>query len=235
MLKVKDLCFAYGKIPILRDLNFFVKKGTITSILGSNGAGKSTTLLAISSLNRPNSGTIEFFDERIEHLAPHEVAARGLIHVPEGRELFPSLTVLENLEMGCAICSTTRKAKAKSFEHVCKLFPILEEKKKQLAGSLSGGEQQMLAIGRGLMSCPKLLLLDEPSLGLAPLVVKEVFRMVAEINAHGVTILLVEQNALRSLSISEQVFVLENGSIAFEGNGRDLLQDQRVKKAYLGL
>jgi branched-chain amino acid transport system ATP-binding protein len=235
MLKVKDLCFAYGKIPILRDLNFFVKEGTITSILGSNGAGKSTTLLTISSLHRVNSGTIEFFNERIEHLAPHEVAVRGLIHVPEGRELFPGLTALENLEMGCAISSITRKAKTGSFEHVFRLFPILKVKIKQMAGSLSGGEQQMLAIGRGLMSCPKLLLLDEPSLGLAPLVVKEVFRMVKEINSHGVTILLVEQNALRSLSISEQVFVLENGSIAFEGNGKDLLQDQRVKRAYLGL
>jgi branched-chain amino acid transport system ATP-binding protein len=235
VLKVKDLCFAYGKIPILRDLNFFVKEGTITSILGSNGAGKSTTLLTISSLHRANSGTIEFFNERIEHLAPHEVAGRGLIHVPEGRELFPGLTVLENLEMGCAISSITRKAKTESFEHVFKLFPILKVKIKQMAGSLSGGEQQMLAIGRGLMSCPKLLLLDEPSLGLAPLVVKEVFHMVKEINSHGVTILLVEQNALRSLSISEQVFVLENGCIAFEGNGKDLLQDQRVKRAYLGL
>lgn len=235
MLKVKDLCFAYGKIPILRDLNFFVKEGIITSILGSNGAGKSTTLLTISSLNRANSGTIEFFNERIEHLAPHEIASRGLIHVPEGRELFPSLTVLENLEMGCAISPTARKAKPESFQYVFKLFSVLKEKKKQLAGSLSGGEQQMLAIGRGLMSCPKLLLLDEPSLGLAPLVVKEVFRMVTEINSHGVTILLVEQNALRSLSISEQVFVLENGSIAFEGNGKGLLQDQRVRKAYLGL
>jgi len=235
MLKVKDLCFAYGKIPILRDVNFFVKEGTITSILGSNGAGKSTTLLTISSLYRANSGTIEFFNERIEHLAPHEIAVRGLIHVPEGRELFPGLTALENLEMGCAISSITRKAKTESFEHVFKLFPVLKVKIKQMAGSLSGGEQQMLAIGRGLMSCPKLLLLDEPSLGLAPLVVKEVFRMVKEINSHGVTILLVEQNALRSLSISEQVFVLENGCIAFEGNGKDLLQDQRVKMAYLGL
>jgi branched-chain amino acid transport system ATP-binding protein len=234
VLKVKDLCFAYGNIPILRDLNFFVKEGTITSILGSNGAGKSTTLLTISSLNRANSGTIEFCGERIEHLTPHEIAFRGLIHVPEGRELFPSLTVLENLEMGCAISPMVREAKAESFENVFKLFPPFKEKRKQLAGSLSGGEQQMLAIGRGLMSCPKLLLLDEPSLGLAPLVVKEVFRMVTEINAHGVTILLVEQNALRSLSISEQVFVLENGRIAFEGNGKDLLQDQRVKKAYLG-
>ena len=235
MLKVKDLCFAYGNIPILRDLNFFVKEGTITSILGSNGTGKSTTLLTISGLNRANSGTIEFKDERIEHLALHEVAARGLIHVPEGRELFPSLTVLENLEMGCAISPRARKAKTESLGYVFKLFPILKGKINQFAGSLSGGEQQMLAIGRGLMSCPKLLLLDEPSLGLAPLVVKEVFLMVTEINSHGVTILLVEQNAFRSLSISEQVFVLENGSIAFEGNGKDLLQDQRVKKAYLGL
>ena len=235
MLKMKDLYFAYGKIPILRDLNFFVKEGTITSILGSNGAGKSTILLTISSLNRANSGTIEFFSERIEHLAPHEVAIRGLIHVPEGRELFPALTVLENLEMGCAISPITRKAKTESFEHLFKLFPVLKGKTKQTAGSLSGGEQQMLAIGRGLMSCPKLLLLDEPSLGLAPLVVKEVFHMVTEINSHGVTILLVEQNALRSLSISEQVFVMENGSIVLEGSGKDLLQDERIKKAYLGL
>ena len=235
MLSVKDLCFAYGKIPILRDVSFFAKEGIITSILGSNGAGKSTTLLTISSLNRASSGTIEFCEERIEHLAPHEIAFRGLIHVPEGRELFPSLSLLENLEMGCAISPRARKAKAESFEHVFKLFPVFKEKTKQLAGSLSGGEQQMLAIGRGLMSCPKLLLLDEPSLGLAPLIVKELFHMVTEINSHGVTILLVEQNALKSLSISEQVFVMENGGIAFEGTGKDLLQDERVKKAYLGI
>ena len=235
MLKVKDLCFAYGKIPILRDLNFSVKEGVITALLGSNGAGKSTTLLTLSGLNRANSGTIEFLDERIDRLAPHEIAFRGLIHVPEGRELFPSLTVLENMEMGCAISPTARKAKAESMAHVVQLFPVLKGKTKQRAGSLSGGEQQMLAIGRGLMSCPKLLLLDEPSLGLAPLVVKEVFHMVTEVNSHGVTILLVEQNALRSLSISERVFVLENGNIAFEGMGQDLLQDERVKRAYLGL
>ena len=154
MLEVKDLCFAYGNIPILRDLNFFVKEGTITSILGSNGAGKSTTLLTISSLNRANSGTIEFCGERIEHLTPHEIAFRGLIHVPEGRELFPSLTVLENLEMGCAISPMARKAKAESFENVFKLFPVFKEKRKQLAGSLSGGEQQMLAIGRALCHAP---------------------------------------------------------------------------------
>ena len=235
MLKVKDLCFAYGKIPILRDLNFFVSEGIITALLGANGAGKSTTLLTISGLHRAHCGAIEFLGERIDHLAPHEIAFRGLIHVPEGRELFPSLTVLENMEMGCAISPTARKVKAESIAHVVKLFPVLKGKTKQRAGSLSGGEQQMLAIGRALMSCPKLLLLDEPSLGLAPLVVKEVFHMVREINDHGVTILLVEQNALRSLSISKQVFVMENGSIAFAGNGEDLLQDERVKKAYLGL
>jgi branched-chain amino acid transport system ATP-binding protein len=235
MLDVKDLCFAYGNIPILRDVSFFAKEGIITGILGSNGAGKSTTLLTISSLNRASSGTIEFCEERIEHLAPHEIAFRGLIHVPEGRELFPSLTVMENLEMGSAISPKARSAKQASFEHVFTLFPVFKGKRKQLAGSLSGGEQQMLAIGRGLMSCPKLLLLDEPSLGLAPLIVKELFRMVTEINSHGVSILLVEQNALKSLSISEQVFVMENGTIAFEGNGKELLQDERVKKAYLGI
>ena len=235
MLKVKDLCFAYGNIPILRDLNFYVKEGIITALLGSNGAGKSTTLLTISGLYRANSGMIEFCDERIDHLAPHEIASRGLIHVPEGRELFSSLTVLENLEMGCAISAVARKAKQESYEHVLKLFPVLKGKTKQLAGSLSGGEQQMLAIGRGIMSRPRLLLMDEPSLGLAPLVVKEVFHMVVEVNCHGVTILLVEQNALRSLSISERVFVMENGNIAFAGIGKDLLQDERVKKAYLGI
>jgi branched-chain amino acid transport system ATP-binding protein len=235
VLKVKDLCFAYGNIPILRDLNFYVKEGIITALLGSNGAGKSTTLLTISGLYRANSGMIEFCDERIDHLAPHEIASRGLIHVPEGRELFSSLTVLENLEMGCAISAVARKAKQESYEHVLKLFPVLKGKTKQLAGSLSGGEQQMLAIGRGIMSRPRLLLMDEPSLGLAPLVVKEVFHMVVEVNCHGVTILLVEQNALRSLSISERVFVMENGNIAFAGIGKDLLQDERVKKAYLGI
>ncbi len=235
MLKVEELWFAYGNVPILRNLNFLVHKGEITSILGSNGVGKSTTLLAISGIYPPKSGTIEFCDERIEHLPPHEIASRGLIHVPEGRELFPSLTVSENLEMGCAISSKTRGKKAESFEYVFTLFPVLKNRKKQLAGSLSGGEQQMLAIGRGLMSCPKLLMLDEPSLGLSPLVVKEVFRMVVGINSHGVTILLVEQNAIRTLAISQSVYVLENGCIALQGVGKDLLEDDRVRKAYLGL
>lgn len=235
MLKLEDLCFAYGNVPILRNLNVFVQGGEVTSILGSNGAGKSTTLLTLSGIYRARSGAIEFCDERIDHLAPHEIACRGLIHVPEGRELFPSLTVSENLEMGCAVSPKTRRKKTESFEYVFTLFPVLRTREKQLAGSLSGGEQQMLAIGRGIMSCPKLLLLDEPSLGLSPIVVKEVFRMVTEINSHGVTIFLVEQNALKTLAISQRVYVMENGCVVLQGVGKDLLEDDRIRKAYFGL
>jgi branched-chain amino acid transport system ATP-binding protein len=235
MLRVGSLCFAYGKAPILHDLNFSVPQGEITSIIGSNGAGKSTTLLTISGFNRARSGTIEFCGERIEHLAPHEIAFRGLIHVPEGRELFPSLTVCENLEMGSAISSKTRAKKKESLEYVYSLFPVLKERRDQRAGSLSGGEQQMLAIGRGLMSRPRLLLLDEPSLGLSPIVARDVFRMVTEINSHGVTILLVEQNAARALAISQRGYILENGSVELGGMGKNLLNDDRVRKAYLGL
>jgi branched-chain amino acid transport system ATP-binding protein len=235
MLKVGGLSFAYGKVPILHELAFSVQQGQITTVIGSNGAGKSTTLLTISGYNRARSGTIEFCGERIEHLAPHEIAFRGLIHVPEGRELFPGLTVYENLEMGAAISAKTRQKKRESLEYVYSLFPVLKERKDQRAGSLSGGEQQMLAVGRGLMACPKLLLLDEPSLGLSPLVAQGVFRMVSEINSQGVTILLVEQNALRALAISQRGYILANGRVAFEGVGKDLLKDERVRKAYLGL
>ncbi len=235
MLKAERLSFAYGKVPILHDLNFAVQQGEITSIIGSNGAGKSTTLLTISGFNRASAGTIEFCGERIDHLAPHEIAFRGLIHVPEGRELFPSLTVFENLEMGAAISAETRKKKKDSLEYVYRLFPVLKARSGQRAASLSGGEQQMLAVGRGLMSRPKLLLLDEPSLGLSPLIAQSVFHMVGEINAQGVTILLVEQNALRALAISRRGYILENGRVALEGLGKDLLNDARVRKAYLGL
>jgi branched-chain amino acid transport system ATP-binding protein len=235
MLTVQALSFAYGKVPILHGVNFSVQAGTITSIIGSNGAGKSTTLLTLSGYNRAQSGSVEFCGERIDHLPPHEIAFRGLIHVPEGRELFPGLTVFENLEMGSAVSAKTRGKKRESLEYVFTLFPVLKERKGQRAGSLSGGQQQMLAVGRGLMSCPKLLLLDEPSLGLSPIVAKDVFRMVREINAQGVTILLVEQNALRALAISERGYILENGSVALHGRGADLLSDERVRKAYLGV
>ncbi len=235
MLKVEGLNFSYGHVPILHDLQLTVEPGGITSIIGSNGAGKSTTLLAISGYNRARSGIIEFCGERIEHLPPYEIAQRGLIHVPEGRELFPSLSVMENLEMGAAISAATRAKKRQSLDAVYSLFPVLKARKNQRAGSLSGGEQQMLAVGRGLMSCPKLLLLDEPSLGLAPLVARDVFRMVSEISAQGVTVLLVEQNALRALAISHRGYILENGRVAFQGVGKDLLSDARVRKAYLGL
>ena len=235
MLTVRALAFAYGKVPILHDLDFSVGQGEITSIIGSNGAGKSTTLLTISGYQRAKSGLVEFCGERIDHLAPHEIAARGLVHVPEGRELFPSLSVAENLEMGAAISVKTRAKKRESLDYVFTLFPVLKERRKQLAGSLSGGQQQMVAVGRGLMSCPKLLLLDEPSLGLSPIVARDVFRMVREINAQGVTILLVEQNALRALAISQRGYILENGSVALHGSGKDLLNDERVRRAYLGV
>jgi len=235
MLKVQNLCFAYGAVPILHDLTFSVEQSEITSIIGSNGAGKSTTLLTLSGFNRAKSGTIQFCGERIDHLAPHEIAVRGLVHVPEGRELFPNLTVIENLEMGAAIGVHTRNQKRESLDYVYHLFPVLQERRDQRAGSLSGGQQQMLAVGRGLMSCPKLLLLDEPSLGLGPLVAKDVFRMVTQINAQGVTILLVEQNALRALAISQRAYIFENGRVALNGKGRDLLSDERVRRAYLGV
>ena len=234
MLEVKNLCFAYGNIPILRGLNFTVEEGGVTSIVGSNGVGKSTTLLTISCCNRAQAGTIEFCGERIEHLAPHEVASRGLVHVPEGRELFPNLTVFENLEMGSAMNSTTRRKKAESLEYVFSLFPHLIDRKKQLAGSLSGGEQQMLAIGRALMSRPRLLLLDEPSLGLAPIIVGLIFRTIRELNAEGLTILLVEQNAKAALRLAHRGYVMESGRITKEGKGSDLLDDPDIKKAYLG-
>jgi branched-chain amino acid transport system ATP-binding protein len=235
MLSVRDLCFAYGAVPILHDVTFSVEQSEITTILGSNGAGKSNALLALSGFHRAKSGTVQFCGERIDHLPPHEIAARGLIHVPEGRELFPNLTVVENLEMGAAIGAHTRQKKRDSLEYVYHLFPVLKERGLQRAGSLSGGQQQMLAIGRGLMSCPKLLLLDEPSLGLSPLVAKDVFRMVTQINAQGVTVLLVEQNALRALAISQRAYILENGRVALHGSSKDLLSDERVRRAYLGV
>jgi len=229
MLTVEKLSFWYGNIPVLREISIVVEEAKITSLLGANGAGKSTILLSISKVLNVESGVIEFCGERIDVLESHEIASRGLIHVPEGRELFSSLSVMENLEMGCAISSKARGKRRSSFEHVFTMFPVLETRRKQLAGSLSGGEQQMLAIGRGLMSDPKLLMLDEPSLGLSPLIVKEVFRFVREIKGTGVTILLVEQNALKSIAISEHVYVLENGRIRLQGTGEEVLRRAPVR------
>lgn len=235
MLTLRDICFSYGKVQILYNINLSVREDRITGLIGSNGGGKTTTIITISGIRRAFSGSIQFCEERIEHLSPHKIASRGLIHIPEGRELFPSLSTLENLEMGCAVTSRTRLSKEESLKRVFDLFPVLMGKRKQLAGSLSGGEQQMLAIGRGLMSLPRLLMLDEPSLGLSPFMVNEVFRMITWIKSQGVTILVVEQNARKSLEICDKAFVMENGRVSIEGTGADLLQDERVKLAYLGL
>ncbi len=234
MLKVANINAYYASIQVLRDVSFEVQEGEIVSVVGGNGAGKTTTLRAISGLIPPKGGSIQFLGTRIDRLPPHKIVEKGLILIPEGRKLFPPLTVLENLKMG-AYLPSTRKERGKSLQKVFQIFPILEERMIQLAGTLSGGEQQMLAIGRGLMSIPKLLMLDEPSLGLAPLMVKEIFRVIREINGQKTTVLLVEQNIKQSLALAARGYVLENGRIVLEGKSEDLLHDGHTKKAYLGM
>jgi len=234
LLKLHQVDTYYGDVQALRKVSFEVREKEIVSIVGSNGAGKSTTLNTISGILRAASGTIEFQNQRIDHLPPHEIVDRGVVQIPEGRLLFPYMTVLENLDLG-AFNRTAREARNKNLEWVFRLFPILKERMNQLAGTLSGGEQQMLAIARGLMSIPKLLMLDEPSLGLAPLLVRLVFETVRTINDQGITVLLVEQNVYHSLSASSRGYVLENGSVVLEGGGKDLLNNPQVKEAYLGI
>ena len=233
MLKVKDLKVSYGSILALKGISFEVKKGEIISLIGANGAGKTTTLHSISNLIKKQSGTVTFKGEDITNLAADKIVKAGLIHVPEGRRVFSNLTVRENLEMGAFLRKDKAGIKA-DFEHVYELFPRLKERVKQLAGTLSGGEQQMLAMGRGLMSKPELLLLDEPSMGLAPILVDEIFDIIQKINADGTTILLVEQNAFKAMSIANRVYILETGEVASSGNAEDMIHDEAVKKAYLG-
>jgi branched-chain amino acid transport system ATP-binding protein len=218
----------------LSDVSFEIEKGQIVSMVGSNGAGKSTTLSIISGIVRCSSGSIEFLGDPIADLPPHKIVELGIVQIPEARLLFPDMTVLENLELG-AFNSKARIEKEKNLEVVFGLFPVLQDRKNQRAGTLSGGEQQMAAIARGLMANPKLLMLDEPSLGLAPILVKRVFETVAEIKAHGITIFLVEQNVFHSLSISDRAYVLENGRIVLGGAGKALLEDPKVREAYLGI
>ncbi|OIP98271.1 MAG: ABC transporter ATP-binding protein [Syntrophobacteraceae bacterium CG2_30_61_12] len=232
MLEVTDLNVFYGGIHALKGVNLKVKEGTVVTLIGANGAGKSTTLRSIAGLVRPRSGSIKFAGEDLSTTPTHQIIQRGIGISPEGRHVFPNLTVLENLEMGAY--HRTPEQLRDGLDWVYSLFPRLEERRRQLAGTLSGGEQQMLAVGRALMSRPKLVLLDEPSLGLAPLVVEEVFRTVQTINQQGATILLVEQNAMAALFVADYAYVLETGRITLEGVGRELLQDQRVRKAYLG-
>lgn len=234
MLKLEGVSAHYGDVQALRDVSIEVKEGQIASIIGSNGAGKSTTLNTISGVLRCSSGSIEFLGRRIETLPPHQIVEQGIVQIPEARLLFPYMTVLENLELG-AFTPNARKRKDENLKFVYGLFPVLEERKAQLAGTLSGGEQQMVAIARGLMAMPKLLMLDEPSLGLAPRTAKQVFATIKEINAHGITILLVEQDVYHSLSMAVRGYVLENGRVVLEGEGKELLNNPQVREAYLGI
>ena len=252
MLELKDIHTYYGLIEALKGIRIEVKNGEIVCLIGSNGAGKSTTLMTISGITKPLSGDILFEGKSIKGISPHSIVRMGICQVPEGRRIFPKLTVRENLEMGAYsvvsdqlsvfkkittknLQQTTRnKESATQLEKVFELFPVLKERHKQLGGTLSGGEQQMLAIGRALMSEPKLLLLDEPSLGLAPIIVSKIFKTIREINREGITILLVEQNARAALKLSHRGYVLENGRIVLEGKGEELLNNEQVKRAYLG-
>ena len=234
MLTIDKLNFSYGDLKVLWDINLEVHEGEIVTVVGANGAGKSTTLKNISRLVKPTSGSITFQGENLEKLESHQVVERGIVQVPEGRKIFPEMTVLENLRMGSYIKSA-RKAREANVERAFGMFPRLKEREKQLGGTMSGGEQQMLAIARGLMANPKLLLLDEPSLGLSPLFVKIIFEIIQEINRQGVTILLVEQNVFQSLKIAHRAYVLETGRVVLTGAGTDLLANEHVKKAFLGM
>ena len=233
MLKVQKLSVSYGAINALREISFNVEQGEIISLIGSNGAGKTTTLHAVSNIIKKRGGKIEFEGEDITNLAPDQIVRRRLIQVPEGRRIFLNLSVRDNLEMGAFTRNDKAGIKA-DMEKVFELFPRLKERITQISGTLSGGELQMLAMGRGLMAQPKLLLLDEPSMGLAPILVDEIFEIIQKINKTGTTILLVEQNAFKALSVSNRAYVLETGSITKDGDAKELAKDPAVKEAYLG-
>ncbi|MFT4217846.1 MAG: ABC transporter ATP-binding protein [Micropruina sp.] len=233
MLEVKDLVVAYGKVKAVKGISFAVDKGQVVSLLGTNGAGKTTTLRTISGLLRPESGEIWFEGERIDRTPAHQVVMKGLAHSPEGRRIFPRLTVEDNLMLG-AFARKDADGVAKDLERVYDLFEILRERRTQPAGTFSGGEQQMLAIGRAMMSRPRLLMLDEPSMGLSPLMMQRIMSTIRALQSEGVTILLVEQNAAAALKLSDRAYVLEVGQITLEGTGEQLLGDDRVKRAYLG-
>jgi branched-chain amino acid transport system ATP-binding protein len=233
MLRIEKLNFAYGDLQVLWDLDLEVRQGEIVTVVGANGAGKSTTLKNVSRLVKPISGSLRFEDRDLLAAQSHEVVEMGIVQVPEGRRIFPEMTVLENLRMGSYVKST-RKDRERNVERCFTLFPRLKEREKQLGGTMSGGEQQMLAIARGLMANPRLMLLDEPSLGLSPLFVKSIFEIIQEINRQGTTILLVEQNVFQSLKISHRAYVLETGRVVLSGAGQELLVNEHVKKAFLG-
>ncbi|HEY4711465.1 MAG TPA: ABC transporter ATP-binding protein [Dehalococcoidia bacterium] len=234
MLEVSTLNVFYGKSQALRDVSLRVNEGEIVALVGANGAGKTTLLNTISGLLRPASGSVEFLGKRIDRLAVHKIVQQGISQIPEGRKLFSDMTVRENLEMG-AYTSKAWKRKKETFEQVYQIFPVLKERSRQSATKLSGGERQMVAIGRGLMSSPKLCMFDEPSYGLAPKLFSEVLDVIRRLRERGITILLVEQNVRNTLEVADRAYVLENGRIVLEGKGKDILQSDLVKKAYLGL
>jgi branched-chain amino acid transport system ATP-binding protein len=231
MLEVDDIEVRYGAIRALKGVSFTVGEGEVVALLGANGAGKTTTQKTVSGMLRPSLGQIRYEGRRIDGIPAHELIQLGICHVPEGRHVFPRMSVAENLEMGAF---RFKRPDLQVLDHVLELFPRLRERLKQLGGTLSGGEQQMLAIGRALMGKPRLLLLDEPSMGLAPMIVKQIFDIVAEINGDGVTVLLVEQNAAQALALADRGYVLETGEIVLQGTGSELLADDRVRAAYLG-
>jgi branched-chain amino acid transport system ATP-binding protein len=234
MLEVEAIDVAYGDLPALRHVTLRVGEGEIVALLGSNGAGKTTTLRTISGLMRPRTGTIRFEGTTIDRLPPHEIAKRGLGHVPEGRRLFPMMTVWENLLVG-ACTSDAKRRFGETVGFIFGLFPWLKDRQDQPAGTLSGGEQQMLAIGRALAMCPRLLMMDEPSLGLAPNLARDIFNTIRNINGQGVTVLLVEQNVKQALSLAHRAYVLENGALILQGKASELVQNPHVCKAYLGI
>ncbi len=231
MLAVNNINVYYGKIHAIKDVSFEVKSGEIVALIGANGAGKSTILKTISGLLRSKTGSISFNNELITHTEAHKLIAKGMAHVPEGRRIFLQMTVMENLDMGAYIRKDNYK---KDIESVFQRFPRLQERKNQIAGTLSGGEQQMLAMGRALMGKPSLLMLDEPSMGLAPILVDQIFGIIKELHESGTTILLVEQNAEKALAIADRAYVLESGKVAVSGTGKELAASDKIKKAYLG-
>jgi len=233
LIKVENLAAGYGLVEVLRNISLEINQGEVVAVLGSNGVGKTTLNNCLSGLIKPNHGKIFFQDEVISNKAPEEIVDMGLIHVPEGRKLFPNLTVKDNLELGSY--RRGKSNRSSNLENVLNIFPKLSERISQTAGTLSGGEQQMVAIGRGLMGDPRLLLLDEPSLGLSPLLVEQMFELIKKISDNGLTVLLVEQNVTQSLSIADRAYVIEEGSIAISGLSKDLLKNAELKRSYLGL
>ena len=234
MLKVNGINVFYEDLQVLWDVSFEVKEKEILVLVGANGAGKSTTLKTISSLLTPKTGTIEFNGILLDQLPPNKIIEHGIVHVPEGRRLFPEMSVEENLIMG-SLYGEAKTKRNETIEYVYSLFPRLQERRKQMSGTLSGGEQQMLAVGRGLMSRPRLMMFDEPSLGLAPILVQDIFNLIKKINQEGVTILLVEQNVTQTLAMCDRAYVLENGRNVLQGTGQELMANDHVKEVYLGI